>query len=95
MALRAVYEDRNRQEIIANGKLTAREDRAAGNAELVIAGLALEQLAGCVGVDGGAFAARANWSTIGGSLADQPERLISFLVGKARDFRQTERPRLS
>jgi hypothetical protein len=42
MALRAVHENRNRQEIVADGQFAAGENRAARDAELVIAGFALE-----------------------------------------------------
>lgn len=56
--------------------------------------LALEQLAGLVSVDGSAFAAGANGLALRGRPADQLEGLVSLIVRKARDFRQTERPRL-
>lgn len=61
-------------------QFAAREDRPRGDAELVIVALALEQLAGRVGVGGDAAAARANRLALSGSPADQLEGLIGFLV---------------
>jgi hypothetical protein len=87
MALRTVHENRDRQKIVADRKLAAGENRAARHAELVIAGLALEQLAGGVGVDGGAAAARANRLAVSGGPTNQLEGLIGFLVRQTGDLR--------
>ena len=87
MALRTIYKDRNRKEVVADRELAASENGPAGNAELVRASLALEQLASRVGVDGGAFAARANRSAVSGSPTDKLEGLVGFLVRQTGDFR--------
>jgi hypothetical protein len=42
MPLGAVHEDRDRHEVVAHRELAAREDRAAGQAELMQAAFALE-----------------------------------------------------
>jgi hypothetical protein len=87
MTLRAVDENRNRQKVVADRKLAAGENGPAGNAELVIAGFALEQLAGRVGIDGDAFAAGANRSAVSGGPTDQLEGLVGFLVRQTGDLR--------
>ena len=51
MALRAVHEDRDGQQIVADRQLAAGEDRAGRDAELMRAGLALEDAARLVAVD--------------------------------------------
>ena len=53
----------------------------------MVTGFALEQLASRVGVNGNAFAARANRSAVSGGPTDQLEGLIGFLVGQTGDFR--------
>lgn len=80
MALRAVDEDRDSQKVVADCELAAGEDRPGRNAELVIAALALEQLARLVGVDRGAAALGAKWLAVSGGPTDQLEGLIGFLV---------------
>src|SRR5665213_916459 len=85
MTLRAVHENGDGQKIVADRKLAAGENGPAGNAELVRASLALEQLAGRVGVDSGAFAARANRLAVSGSPPDKLEGLVGFLVRQTGD----------
>ena len=51
MALGAVDEDRDCQEIVADGEFAAGEDRPGRDAELMLARLALEDRAGLVAVD--------------------------------------------
>lgn len=87
MALRAVDEDGDCQEVIADRKLTAGEDRARRDTELVIAALALEQLAGRVGVGGDAAAAGANGLALSRGPTDQFEGLVGFLVRQTGDLR--------
>lgn len=87
MALRAVHENGDCQKVVADRKLAASEDRARSDAELVIAGFALEQLAGRVVVDGGAFAARANRRAVSAGPTNKLEGLIGFLVRQTGDLR--------
>ena len=87
MTLRAVDEDGDCQEVVTDRKFAAGENRPGRDAELVIAGFALEQLAGRVGVDGDAFAAGANRSAVSGGPTNQLEGLIGFLVGQTGDLR--------
>lgn len=54
------------------------------NRELMRASLTLEQAARGVGVDGSTLTARTYRSAIGRGPTDQPERLISLVVRKAR-----------
>ena len=53
----------------------------------MIAGFAFEQLAGRVGIDGDAFAARANRLALSGRPTDQFEGLVGFLVRQTGDLR--------
>jgi hypothetical protein len=53
----------------------------------VIAGFALEQLAGRVGVDGDTAATRANRLAVSGRPTDKLEGLIGFLVRQTGDLR--------
>ncbi len=87
MTLGAVHEDRDGQQIVADRKFAAREDRPGRDAELVRASLALEQLAGGVGIDGGAVTARADRGAVSGRPTNQLESLVGFLVRQTGDFR--------
>lgn len=87
MALRAVDENGDRQEIVANRELAAGEDRAGGHAVLVSAGFALEQRARLVSVGGDAAAVRAHRLAVGRGPADLTESLARLLFGHARDLR--------
>ena len=91
MALHAVYEDRDGQEIVANRELAAGEDRPARHAVLMVAALALEQRARLVGVGGAAAALRANRLAFGRGPTDLLEGVAGFVVGHARDLRQRKR----
>ena len=74
-AFERVDEDGDRQEVIAHRQLPAGKDRPAGDTELVVTRLALEDRAGGVGVDRGTVATRAYRLAIGRSPADRAERL--------------------
>jgi hypothetical protein len=87
MTFCAVHENRDSEKVVADRKLAAGENGARRDAELVIASLALEQLAGRVVIDGGAFAAGANRLAVSGSPANQLEGLVGFLVRQTGDFR--------
>ena len=89
MALGAVDEDRDGQEIVADRQLAAGEDRPARDAELMVTAFAFEQRAGLVGIDAHAAAARANRLAVGVSPTDLPESVAGLLLGHARNLRQT------
>ena len=82
MALGAVDEDSDCQEVIADRQLTAGEDGPACDGELMAARLALPKLASLVGLDGGTIATGANGLALGGGPADKPEGVEGFLVRK-------------
>lgn len=87
MALCTVHENSDCQEVVADWELAARKNGPASHTELVIAGFAFEQLAGRIGVDGGAFTARAYRLALSGRPTDQFEGLVGFLVRQAGDLR--------
>lgn len=91
MALRAVHEDRDGQQNVADGHLAAGEDRAARDAKLMTAALALPELAGGDLVALDAAAAGANRFPARVAPADHAEGGMGFLVRHARDLRQIER----
>ena len=73
IALGAVDEDRDSQEVIADRQLAAGEDGPARNGKLMAAGLALPQLASLVGVNSGAIATRANGLALRCGPANKPK----------------------
>ena len=86
-----VDEDRDCQKVVADRQLATGEDRPAGQAELVIAALALEDRAAGVLVAGHTAALRAEGLAIGRSPADGAEGLVRFLIGHPRDLCHAER----
>ena len=70
MTLRAVHENRDSKENIADRHLAAGEDRAGRDAELMRASLALPKLARLILIGGIALAARANGLAFGIGPAD-------------------------
>ncbi len=88
MALHAVYEDRDGQEIVANRELAAGEDRPARHAILMVAALAFEQRARLIGVGGAATALRANRLAFGRGPTDLFEGVAGVVVGHAGDLRE-------
>ncbi len=91
VAFHAVHEDRDGEQIIANGELAAREDRPARHAVLMVAALALEQRAGFIGIGGATAATRADRLAFGRGPTDLTEGVAGFVVGHARNLRQRER----
>ena len=91
MALRAVDEDRDSQEVIANRALAAGEDRAGRDAELMVASLALEDWAGLEAVNAEATAIRASGLAVRGSPTDHAEGVAGFVVGHARNLGEAQR----
>lgn len=91
VALRAIREDGNRHEVVANRELAVGEDGPGRDRELAIASFAFEDRAGLVGVDGNAAAGRANRVAAGGSPTDFPEGAAGLVVAHTRDLRQRER----
>lgn len=92
MALRAVHEDRNRQEVVANWEFAAGEDCARRDAELMRASFALPKVAGLEGIVIETAAARANRRAFGLRPADQTEGFAGVLIAHARNRRYRERP---
>lgn len=91
VALGAVGEDGDGEEMIADRELARREDGPAGDAVLVPAPSALEQLASGDERVLEAAAARAEWLTLSRLPADSLERLPSRVIGQAGDLNQRER----
>ena len=87
MALRAVHEDGDGEQIVANRELAARKDRPGRDRELVLTRLALEDGAALVAVDGEATTGRANRRAFSGGPTDLTEGVASLVVGHARDLR--------
>jgi len=94
MALGAVHEDGDRQQVVADRELAAREDRAGRETELSVAAFALEDRPARVLVARHAAALRADRLAIGGGPADRPERCPRLLLRHAGDGREGERPGL-
>lgn len=92
VALGAVHEDRNGEQIGADRQLAAGEDGPRRNGELVLTGLALPKLAGGDEAVGEAAAAGANRIAARVAPADHAEGVVGFLGGHAGDLRQGERP---
>jgi len=90
IALGAVHEDGDGRQIVADRKLAAGEDRPAGDAELRLAGLALEQAASGVGVDRDATALRAEGLAFGRSPADRLHGVERFVVTHPHDLGQRQ-----
>ena len=90
MALNAVYEDRDGQEIVADRELAAREDRPARHAVLMVAALALKQRARLEGVGSAAAATRANRLAFGRGPTDLTEGVAGFVVGHPSNLREGE-----
>ena len=67
-------------------------DSPAGDAELVVARLALPDAAGCIGVDRRAFAAWAERRAAVVGKSDGRERRVGLVVGHAKDRLQAQRP---
>ena len=95
LALDLIAEDRGRGEIVAERHLVKREQRAAGDAEILPAGFAPEpkrtRWAAAL-VDGRAFTVRADRLAIG--PAEIAKHRLGFLVRHAKDGAQGERPGL-
>ncbi len=87
MALCAVDENGDCQEVVPDWELAAGEDGAGRDAELVVTGFALEQFAGRVGVDGDTAATRAERRAVSGGPTDKFEGLVGFLVRQTGDLR--------
>lgn len=92
VTLGAVHEDRDGQEVRADRQLAAGEDRARRDRELMLAGLALPELAGGDEAMGESAAARADRIAARVAPTDHAEGIVGFLAAHARDFAQTERP---
>ncbi len=90
VALGAVGEDGDGKEVIADRELARREDGPAGDAVLVPAPSALEQLAGSDERVLEAAAARAERLPLSRLPADSLERLPSRVVGQAGDLNERE-----
>lgn len=91
MALGAVDEDRDGEEVVADRELAAGEDGPGCDRELMRARLALVELAGLVGEGFSAGAARAYRLAVRVRPADQTEGVMGFLVRHAGNLRQRER----
>ena len=90
-ALGGVGEDRDGHQVVAHRQLAAVEGRAAGDAELLAAALALEQAAGAVLVDGHAAAGGAHRIAARLVPPQRPERGVRLIVRQAGDLHQRER----
>ena len=90
MALRAVHEDGDGGEDIAERHFAAGEDRPAGHAEFMTASLALEARAGGEGVNVGATAPGAERRAVGRGPSDRLEGAERFRVRHAENLRQRQ-----
>lgn len=90
MTLGAVGEDRDGEEVVTDRELARGEDGAAGDAVLMTATGALEELAG--GDEGvlEAATAGAERGALGGLPADRLERLPSLVVRHTGDLGEVE-----
>ena len=84
-ALDRVDEDRDGGEIVADSELAAGEDGSAGDAELLLARLALPDAAGRIGVDRRATAVRAERRAAVVGEADRHERTVRLVIGHTED----------
>ena len=94
MAFRAVHEDRDGGENIADRKFAAGEDRAGRKGELRLATLTLEDFARLELIDGYAAAFRAERLPAIVGKANGLEVVVSLIVRKAQHLGQTKRPGL-
>lgn len=92
MALRAVGEDGDGEQIRPDRQLAAGEDRPGRDRELMIAALALEQAARLVAVNGDAAAARAIWLAAVIRPTDLLEAIVRFLVRKPSNPSEAQAP---
>ena len=87
MTLRAVDEDRDCEQVVADRQLPAVKERAARYAELPGAAFATPDRAARVGIDLDRAAARAVGLAVVISPSDRHELRVRFLVAHARDGR--------
>ena len=87
VALGAVHEDRHGHEDVPQGHLAGGEDGARRDGELMLAGLALPELAGRQEAMGDTLATRAHWSAIRSGPAHHAEGVESLVVRHAGDLR--------
>ena len=85
MALHAVDEDGDGQQVIADGQLAAGEDGPRRDAELVLASLTLPDTASRIGVDRRAFTARAERLAAVVGPTDRLKLSVSLIVRHAED----------
>jgi len=93
-ALRAVHEDDDGGEKIDEAKLAAGEDRAAGDAELVMTGNAFELAAGSNVIGFDTAATRANCLAIGFRPTHIAERLVSAVLAHREHSFEAQRASL-
>ena len=91
-ALDRVHENRDSGEIVADRELAAGEDGAAGDAELLLARLALPDAPGRIGIDRRAAAVRAERRTPVVGKADRHKRRVRLIVAQPKHGRERERP---
>lgn len=92
VSLGAVGEDRDDEEIVPDRQLAAGEDRPRGDGRLMLARLAVPELALGERVDGGAGTPRADRIALGDGPADQPENVQRLLIRKSGKPREAQAP---
>ena len=90
-ALDRVHEDRDGSQIVPHRQLTAGEDGSAGDAELVIARLALPDATGCVAIDFDAAATRAERVAVVVGEANRNERRMSLIIRHTKNRLEAQR----
>jgi hypothetical protein len=93
-ARHGVDEDHDRQAVVAHRQLAAVKERAAGDAEVLVANLAFDDRATGIGVDGEATAVRASRLAVRLGPAQRLERGASCLVRHAGDLHERHLRRL-
>lgn len=87
MTFRTVCENSNCEQVVADSKFPAGEDRAGRNAELVIAAFAFPKVASLIGIESEATAPGAVRLALGVGPSNALKGFAGLLIGHAGDRR--------